>query len=292
MSGNNIYVSISDEGGSYFIVVDDVKYKCSYSESVLLSSLLKNKGTFYTKEQLAEIGWPNKLVSKNSVPVAIANIRKILKNHTKQEVITNEKNKGYSTLLSKVKFVENSAEKAPPLSGAEPVSSQGDLKSNTADFTEKTSKKVEQTEPLATSSEKTTTSHTLKELLSTGLGFPLLAINLLIALFVYFNNDIPPTKQEFEVINGKEYVAIYTGEPEFLSLLFGDNNNIVRKNVSALNIEDMLKIEIKNNKHVLFINNIDDRVIVDCLVKDELFSYSGDDISAIVDELKSNGCHI
>ncbi|MCE7657252.1 winged helix-turn-helix domain-containing protein, partial [Vibrio fluvialis] len=110
MASNYIYIDFSEEGGSYFIAVDQVRYKCSYAESAILAHLLNHKGEYYSKENLASIGWPGKLVSKNSVPVSIANLRKILKNHTQLDIIINEKNKGYVVVDPKILLSEAEAE--------------------------------------------------------------------------------------------------------------------------------------------------------------------------------------
>ncbi|MDV6250072.1 transcriptional regulator [Vibrio sp. EA2] len=284
MNNNNIEVSVSDEGGSYFIIVDQVKYKCSYAESVILTSLLKNKETFFTKEELAEIGWPNKLVSKNSVPVAIANIRKILKQHTNLDVITNEKNKGYSVLISKVELSNSDV--------ANDIATDEQEHSERKDGTNN-DEPLEEVKVAPPTTETRFGIHSIKIWLSKGIGFPLLIINIVIIMLFIFNDNNTPELPKFNVINGKGYIAIYPEENrEKFTTLFKDRINSNEESMNLSSLEDKLSVAVKSKKSVLFMNKIGDRVVIDCLLNDELLSYSGNDINTIIDELEVRGCKI
>ena len=85
----------------------------------ILKKLLNEKNLYFTIEDLMLIGWPDRVVSVNSVPVAITNLRKTFKHHTAQKVILNTQNLGYiigadsdvqianSSLLTDVAVKEN-----------------------------------------------------------------------------------------------------------------------------------------------------------------------------------------
>lgn len=284
MNNNNIQVSISDEGGSYFIIVDQVKYKCSYAESVILTSLLKNKETFFTKEELAEIGWPNKLVSKNSVPVAIANIRKILKQHTNLDVITNEKNKGYSVLINKVEL--SSSDVANDIATDEQEHSKREDGTNNDE-------PLEEVKVAPPTTETRLGTHPIKTWLLKGIGFPLLIINIVIIMFFIFKDSNTPSLPKFNVINGNDYIAVYPEKDrEKFTTLFKDRINSDEESMNLSSLEDKLSVAVKSSKSVLFINKIGDRLVVDCLLNDELLSYSGNDVNTIISELKIRGCKI
>ena len=284
MNNNNIQVSISDEGGSYFIIVDQVKYKCSYAESVILTSLLKNKETFFTKEELAEIGWPNKLVSKNSVPVAIANIRKILKQHTNLDVITNEKNKGYSVLINKVELSSSDV--------ANDIATDEQEHSKTEDGTNN-DEPLEEVKDPQPATETKFGIHSIKTWLSKGMGFPLLIINIVIVMFFIFKDSNTPELPKFNVINGNDYIAVFPEKDrEKFTTLFKDRINSDVESINISSLEDKVSVAVKSSKSVLFMNKIVDRLVVDCLLNDELLSYSGNDVNTIISELKIRECKI
>ncbi|UXB09967.1 helix-turn-helix domain-containing protein (plasmid) [Aeromonas dhakensis] len=67
---NRTFVTISAEEG-------EQKFKLSEAESKILEFLLENHGEYFSKEHLVSIGWGGRPVSSNSLPVAIANIRKL-----------------------------------------------------------------------------------------------------------------------------------------------------------------------------------------------------------------------
>lgn len=278
MSDNHIYVSLSEEGGSYFVIVDEVKYKCSYAEAAILENLLKHKGDFYTKEDLATIGWPGKLVSKNSVPVSIANLRKIFKNHTQLDVISNEKNKGYVVVEDKVKLlVKDEATGSEPLAVAEVVSD---------------SEVVGHREHVATVTHDSVAQR-VKNVLVKGCTYPLLALNIVLFLFITFYDANEVSPSTLSVINDNEYVAVITNSKgaALANLLPLEGKSLVEYTGFA-SLESVVSMAVEQSKPVLLINSSGDRVVVDCLNSQQVISFSGDDIEAIHSELEKQGCKI
>lgn len=278
MSDNHIYVSLSEEGGSYFVIVDEVKYKCSYAEAAILENLLKHKGDFYTKEDLATIGWPGKLVSKNSVPVSIANLRKIFKSHTQLDVISNEKNKGYVVVEDKVKLlVKDEAAGFGPQAEVEVLPD---------------SAVVGNSEHLATV-KSDSVGHKLKNLLAKGCTYPLLALNIVLFLFITFYDANEVSPSTLSVINDNEYVAVITNSKgaALANLLPLEGKSLVEYTDFA-SIESVVSMAVEQSKPVLLINSSGDRVVVDCLNSQQVISFSGDDIEAIHSELEKQGCKI
>ncbi len=196
MDVNAIKVSCGEEGGSYFITVDEVRYKCSYADSAILSNLLQSKGKFFSRDELALIGWPGKLVSKNSVPVSIANLRKIFKNHTKLDVISNEKNKGYVIQVDKIKLVDVAIN--------EEKSHEATLNNEAPEFVEAVSTpKINKTKSFA----------------SKLALYPLLFVNIALFIIVlcYNQSEVEPSK--VKIISSDNYVAVFTGDSQVLSHL-------------------------------------------------------------------------
>lgn len=284
MNNSDIQVTVSDEGGNYFIIVDQVKYKCSYSESVILASLLKNKETFFTKEKLAEIGWPSKLVSKNSVPVAIANIRKILKNHIKLDVIINEKSKGYSVITNKVKLVDTEVG----------IDFQSEAQKESDDTIQNISNEHVETEKISfhlINNKKPL--HSINRLIFSTIGYPLFFINIIFSAFIIMTNNYKLDLPSFNIINGKDYIVIHnSNDNDTISSLINEQNIIDSKSITFDTLEEKITTAINSRNKVFFINTFGDRVVIDCIVENELFSYSGDDITSIIDELKIHGCEI
>lgn len=74
--------------GSNMLLLDtnsgDVRWKTNIvarigmSETLVLSSFINRPGSLILKDELLDIGWPDKFVTPNSLAVAIKNIRKIL----------------------------------------------------------------------------------------------------------------------------------------------------------------------------------------------------------------------
>ncbi|WP_165312570.1 winged helix-turn-helix domain-containing protein [Vibrio ziniensis] len=272
MDANDIKIKCSEEGGSYFIIIDDVRYKCSYAESAILSTLLQNKGNFYSRDELAVIGWPGKLVSKNSVPVSMANLRKIFKNHTKLDVIENEKNKGYIITIDKIKLIPTE---------------EAEVKDDKLDLTN-----VKITKPVLVNTDRKTKLTHIKSLISRGLAYPLFFVNMVFLLLVLFHNrsDLEPI--QLSLTNSDRYIAVSTNDNNFLAKLNKDKINKQTEHHSFTNIASDLMLAKQEDKNIIFINSLGDRVIIDCLVNDKLESYSGDDIETIISELNEKGCEL
>lgn len=269
MDVNAIKVSCGEEGGSYSITVDEVRYKCSYADSAILSQLLHNKGQFFSRDDLAAIGWPGKLVSKNSVPVSIANLRKIFKNHTKLDVISNEKNKGYVIQVDKIKLVGVETNQERPL--------ETTANNEPSELVEAVSKpKINRT----------------KLFLSKLALYPLLFVNIVLLIIALFYNQTALEPSEVKVINSENYVAVFTGDSQVLSHLESMKSSQESTLKGFLDIEEELKLARQENKNIYFINSSGERVVIDCLVNDQLVSFSGDDIEKIVGELNEKGCKL
>ncbi|EPE6123746.1 winged helix-turn-helix domain-containing protein [Vibrio parahaemolyticus] len=269
MEVNDIKVSCGEEGGSYFITVDETRYKCSYAESVILSHFLNNKGKFFSRDELASIGWPGKLVSKNSVPVSIANLRKIFKNHTKIDVISNEKNKGYVVQVDKIKFIDININREKSTDAITKDSSPELLDA----FSES---KINKT----------------KLFVSKIALYPLLFVNIALLLIVFFFNHTGLEPSKVNVINNDDYIAVFTGDSQVLAQLESVKSSQESMLLRFQDIEEDLKLAKHENKNILFINSSGDRVVIDCLVNEQLVSFSGDDIEKIVSELNEKGCKL
>ncbi|MCE0557392.1 helix-turn-helix domain-containing protein [Motilimonas sp. E26] len=245
--------------------------------------MLTNKGRFYSKEELALIGWPNKLVSKNSVPVAIVNIRKIFKSHTKLEIIANEKNKGYTALTDKVKFVEANFSVKP----IENVHQQELINHEP----EKRLSSDKEIEPAHAPNYKYKLAK-LKRIALIGLGYPLLIANVSILFFLIFSEKATLKQPVVDVVNNKKHIAVYNSYNRDFALLI---NSAIDKDITTLKISELKKTidrAMFNDKSIVFINTLSSGVTVDCLQKKELFSFSGDNLEAIIENLKLKGCKI
>ena len=53
-------------------------FRLSHADLNLLSKLVESKGEVVKKDELLKIGWPDRFVSDNSVPVSIAKLRKVI----------------------------------------------------------------------------------------------------------------------------------------------------------------------------------------------------------------------
>ncbi|NLQ21382.1 hypothetical protein HGO26_00565 [Shewanella sp. S-1] len=93
------------QGSDCFLIVGGKKYKCALSEMMIIERLYYKKGCVISKSDLANIGWPGRVVSSNSVPVAIANLRKIIREQHKSEVIITDKGGYFFALNSDVTLV-------------------------------------------------------------------------------------------------------------------------------------------------------------------------------------------
>ena len=88
----NIVIKIDKQNTS--IVVNDVEKKCSVSEVLILIALFKSRPNTVSKDELTRKGWPGKVVTGNSVVVAIGNLRKIFRSTLQKDIIETGKD-GY-----------------------------------------------------------------------------------------------------------------------------------------------------------------------------------------------------
>ncbi|HGS4431791.1 TPA: transcriptional regulator [Vibrio cholerae] len=88
---------VLDEARQRIINSTDGSYeKISPHEFLVLLELIKKSGEIVSKEELLQKGWPNRVVSENSLSQAIKNLRLLLKDNSKeQRVIKTIAKKGY-----------------------------------------------------------------------------------------------------------------------------------------------------------------------------------------------------
>ncbi|MFH7527862.1 transcriptional regulator [Aeromonas sp. A5] len=101
MNFNSLILDI-DSGD---VILDGQKIaRLGASETSILALLASNEGALFSKEQLIDEGWPNKVVSPNSLTVAIKNIRKILSAKHVPTYIETVHRKGYIYHCGGVQF--------------------------------------------------------------------------------------------------------------------------------------------------------------------------------------------
>lgn len=81
-------ILVTRQGTRNQLKIDDVTYRLSSPEVNIFLSLYNNRGIGLSKDELLQIGWPDRVVTSNSIIVAIANLRKALRNHFPEELIT------------------------------------------------------------------------------------------------------------------------------------------------------------------------------------------------------------
>ncbi|HFQ4838931.1 TPA: transcriptional regulator [Vibrio vulnificus] len=84
--------------GSTVEFLDGQKFKITTPESRVLKCLLENKGNLVTYEELENAGWQGDLVTRNSLAVAIYNLRKITS--SSPITISNELRLGYKLVVN------------------------------------------------------------------------------------------------------------------------------------------------------------------------------------------------
>ena len=75
------------------VEISGVSYRLSLAEVLILTSMLKSKGNPFSRDELLNIGWKERVVSQNSLTVAIGNIRKII--NVNEELIITLPKEGY-----------------------------------------------------------------------------------------------------------------------------------------------------------------------------------------------------
>ncbi|EJG1446593.1 hypothetical protein CR446_RS23470, partial [Vibrio parahaemolyticus] len=122
--------------------------------------------------------------------------------------------------------------------------------------------------------------------------YPLLFVNIALLLIVLFFNHTRLEPPKVNVINNDDYIAVFTGDSQVLAQLESVKSSQESMLLRFQDIEEDLKLAKHENKNILFINSSGDRVVIDCLVNDQLVSFSGDDIEKIVSELNEKGCKL
>ncbi|GAB1040505.1 winged helix-turn-helix domain-containing protein [Shewanella algae] len=78
------------------IIKTDTKgYKCSTPEFYILKELYLSRGQAVSRDKLLDAGWHGRIVSPNSIPVAIANLRRIFREISGNNIIFTKKGFGY-----------------------------------------------------------------------------------------------------------------------------------------------------------------------------------------------------
>lgn len=264
MISKGVHIGFYESGGNFFIIINDEKFKCPYSEYAILRILVENKGAFYSNEQLIALGWPERIVSPNSVPVAITNLRKMFKNHTPSRIIENIKNKGYT--INKPQVIFDSGLSA----------SNNDVHS------------PKETE---TETETVTNVNESKGYINRFLKFPLLIINLILFIYLgYTRYDfIDNVENEVDIASNSSAVIISSRGTNIgkLSNTFENKDGINFSDIEA----ELVKLEYLN-KSIVFFSDYGRKIIIDCVVGDNLYSYSGNDLEKIVSDLNKDGCKL
>lgn len=78
------------------ITVDGEEKKVSEAELNVLLFLVKNNGMVQSKSVITKVGWPSSIVSSNSLPVAITNLRKHL---PKNSIVTHKDGYSFSACI-------------------------------------------------------------------------------------------------------------------------------------------------------------------------------------------------
>lgn len=103
--------SIKKSSGSTIIPSNKVaEYRISESEFYILEALFNNVGSTMDRGALSAIGWEGRIVSPNSIPVAINNLRRVLDNIAGDNSIYTEKGVGYgfkNNLKINIQFTSN-----------------------------------------------------------------------------------------------------------------------------------------------------------------------------------------
>lgn len=97
MSRNNKMWCVEKKTGSVFYQGELIGV-LGGSETTLLCAMLAEAGRTFSKDELLDLGWPNKIVAPNSLTVAIKNIRKIFGYRPSQLNIKTKHGQGYVLL--------------------------------------------------------------------------------------------------------------------------------------------------------------------------------------------------
>ncbi|WP_335923179.1 winged helix-turn-helix domain-containing protein [Shewanella chilikensis] len=115
----NITVRLNN--GNPTISTNTRRYKCSTPELYILKEIYNNKGQAVSRDKLLSTGWNGRVVSPNSIPVAIANLRRVFREISGNELIFTVKGFGYGldTMQDhiKIEFMLDNQEKPPTEQG-------------------------------------------------------------------------------------------------------------------------------------------------------------------------------
>ncbi|WP_339087099.1 winged helix-turn-helix domain-containing protein [Shewanella chilikensis] len=115
----NITVRLNN--GNPTISTNTRRYKCSTPELYILKEMYNNKGQAVSRDKLLSTGWNGRVVSPNSIPVAIANLRRVFREISGNELIFTVKGFGYGldTMQDhiKIEFMLDNQEKPPTEQG-------------------------------------------------------------------------------------------------------------------------------------------------------------------------------
>lgn len=275
MTLKHINIEFIESRSEFFVRINDNKYRLPFSEYTIFRSLVENKGIYFSNEELITLGWPNKVVSSNSVPVAITNVRKLLRQHTPARVINNTKNKGY--IITDERIICISQDKIQPseisshvrksdiFNDKKPISSSKSGKENRLRLSLKFKSKI-------------------KFLI----GYPLLILNIIfISSILYIDHT---DNYKAKIITYDKYIVISDSKTTFNKKFFTSTSSAELITIPFNKLEDELKNEKYSNKNIVFYSNNGKKVIIDCIVDGELFSYSGNNLNSIASSLNRDGC--
>lgn len=260
MVGNvnlKIVVEFFESGGNYFIVIENEKYKSPYSEYAILKKLLNEKNHYFTIEDLMLIGWPDRVVSVNSVPVAITNLRKIFKHHTAQKVILNTQNLGYI------------------------IGADSDVQIANSSLLTDVAVKEKIRLPI----------NRVNQALDISLKFPLLIINIVFLAYILIaKTSLNTKKDQIYDISQTQSAVIISPKGTHVKNLFDSITS-----TSTLNIDELSKYLTDvstSEKSILFVSKYRQKIIIDCIRGNQLDSLYGDHVDKILSELKAIGCKL
>lgn len=100
------HITVRQNNGNPSINTNTRRYKCSTPELYILKEMYNNKGQAVSRDKLLSTGWNGRIVSPNSIPVAIANLRRVFREITGNELIFTVKGFGYGldTMQDYIKF--------------------------------------------------------------------------------------------------------------------------------------------------------------------------------------------
>ncbi|TVP11632.1 transcriptional regulator [Shewanella sp. MSW] len=96
------HITVRQNNGNPTISTNTRRYKCSTPEFYILKEMYNNKGQAVSRDKLLSVGWYGRVVSPNSIPVAIANLRRVFREILGNELIFTVKGVGYGLDIMQV----------------------------------------------------------------------------------------------------------------------------------------------------------------------------------------------